>query len=582
MARYLELFPNQSVALAGKKDGVWAKYSIQEYVEAVNNLSYAFIKLGIKPKDKIAIVSHNRPEWNMLDMAIMQVGAITVPIYPTISEKDYHYILNHSETKLVVVEVDSMINKTENILCDVPFLELVYTIGKFGSYQTFEQLVDFGETFTNPIELANRRISINADDCATIIYTSGTTGVSKGVMLSHANILNQIENLKHIPDPKSSVAISFLPLSHAYERMLVFLYQYMGMSIYYLQSTGSLFNDMQRIKPTMMSMVPRVIEGAYNLIVDKGKSMKGLRKMIYSWAMKLANNFEIEDSKRSRWYNIQHKLADKCVYSRVRRWVGGTNFDIVVSGAASIRSQLASFFSAIGLPVFEGYGLTEASPVIAVSTREKDGREAGTVGFPLNGVEIKIAENGELLCKGHNVMMGYYKDDALTKTVIDSEGWFKTGDLVKFTNNGQLIICGRINHLFCKSSGEKINPDAIELKFTESRFISNIIVVGENQEYLAALVNPDFSFLKYWCEKNSIEYTSNEDIINNPKVIKRIAKAIEKYNSFLNAEERIHRFELIADEWSIDNNILTPTLKVRRKVVLNTYKEEIDKLFARQ
>ncbi|MDR2085366.1 MAG: long-chain fatty acid--CoA ligase [Bacteroidales bacterium] len=578
LARYIELFPNQKVALAGKKDNEWVKYSIRDYVEIVNNLSYAFIKLGIKPGEKIAIVSYNRPEWNMLDMAIMQVGAITVPIFPAISEKDYHYILNHSDTKLIVVEVESIINKTENILCDVPFVDLVYTIGQYGTYPTFEQLVDFGETFQNPIELANRRTNIKSGDCATIIYTSGTTGFPKGVMLSHANILNQVANLKHIPDPKSNIALSYLPLSHAYERVLVFLYQYLGMSVYYVRNADHLFGEMRWIKPSMMSLVPRVIEEAYNRILDWGNNLKGIRKINYSWAINLANNYEIEDSKRSRIYNLQYKIADRIVYSRLRKLVGGTNFDILVSGGASIREQLASFFSAIGIPVFEGYGLTETSPVIAVSNRAKDGREAGTVGLPLNGVEIKIAENGELLCRGHNVMLGYYKNEELTKKVIDADGWFKTGDLAEITDKGQVIIRGRLANLFTTSLGVTINPAPIELKFTESRFIKHIVVVGENREYPVAIINPDFSFLKSWCEKHSIEYSTIEDIVNNPKVLKRYAKTIDKYNSYFKEEEQIKKFELIADEWTIDNNILSP-LNIRRYVVIDRYKENIDKLY---
>ncbi|MDL2228456.1 long-chain fatty acid--CoA ligase [Bacteroidales bacterium OttesenSCG-928-K03] len=579
LTRYIELFPNKKIALAWKKDNVWVEYGIKEYVEIVNNLSYAFIKLGIKPKDKIAIISHNRPEWNMLDMAIMQIGAITVPIYPKISERDYHHILNHSDAKLVVVETDSVIDKIENIINDVPSLDLVYTLGKHGTYPTFEQLVDFGETFQNPIELADRRASINSNDLATIIYTSGTIDIPKGVMLSHSNILNQIANLKHIPDPKSNTAISFLPLSHVYERMMVFLYQYLGMSIYYLQSTESLSFDMRKIKPTMFTMIPRIIEEIYNKVLDRGKRLKGINRITYMWAINLANNYEIEDSKRTKFYNFEYKIADKLVYSKIRKLlVGSSRFDIMVSGGDKIREKLAAFFSAIGLPVFEGYGLTEASPVIAVSNRAKDGREAGTVGTPLNGVEVKIAENGELLCRGHNVMLGYYKNEELTKQVIDEKGWLKTGDLAEITEKGQIIIHGRMTDMIKLSSGTIINPVPIELKLSESRFIKYAVVCGENRDYPVALINPDFIFLEKWCEKHDINYKTKEDIINNSKVYKRYIKTIDKYNSIFNEVERVKKFELISDEWTLENNILSP-LNIRRYEVLNRYKDIIDKLY---
>jgi long-chain acyl-CoA synthetase len=322
-----------------------------------------------------------------------------------------------------------------------------------------------------------------------------------------------------------------------------------------------------------------MLEKIYDKIYSSGANQKGLKKRIFYWALHLARQYKIQDHNRSWWYNQKHKIADKLVYSKIRKNIGG-NFDIVVSGAASIQARLASFFSAIGMPVFEGYGLTETSPVVAVSCRAKNGREVGTVGFPLKGVEVDIAQSGEVICRGHNVMLGYYKDEALTKEVIDKDGWFHTGDLGKFTDKGQLVLVGRLKNIFKTSFGKYINPQVIEEKFAESPFIENIVVVGENQKFAAALISPDFNFLKEWCQRHDVKYTNPEEIVKHPTIKQRFAKEIEKYNTFFGETERIKKFEIIPDEWSQLTEILTPTLKVKRKLVQERYKETIDRLFA--
>ena len=392
LERYNTEWPNQEVALAGKQNGEWRKFSIKEYISLSNTISYALIKLGIEPGDKVGIIATNRPEWNILDMAIMQAGAISVPIYPTISEKDYHHILNHCEAKLIVVEGAEVMNKIERIMNDTPTLKYVYTFADRNRFPHLEQLIELGKENVAEEELLKRKAAVKYEDCSTIIYTSGTTGTPKGVMLSHSNIINQLMNLYKTPDPSSRIAFSFLPLCHAYERMLVFLYQFLGMSVYYAQNLGTIADNIKEVNPTMMTAVPRMLEKIYDKIYTKGKSMSGLSHSIYYWAIKLAQQYKIEDSERTWWYNRKLKIADKLVYNKIRAGIGG-NFDIVVSGAASIQPRMASFFSAIGMPVFEGYGLTETSPVIAVSCRGKYGRAAGTVGPPLPGVEVKIAEN---------------------------------------------------------------------------------------------------------------------------------------------------------------------------------------------
>ncbi|MBR2051292.1 MAG: long-chain fatty acid--CoA ligase [Bacteroidales bacterium] len=576
---YLEKYPNQDVALARKEKNGWRKYSIQEYIEITNNLSYALIKLGIKKNDKVGIICGNRPEWNMLDMATMQVGAISVPIYPTISKDDYRYIINDCGVKLVVLEGSAVLQKIESIKSEAPTLEAIYAIDTKCDYPTFNELVELGKENQNPEELKKREDSIDEKECATIIYTSGTTGNPKGVMLSHFNIMSQIHNLKQTPSPWSKKAFSFLPICHAYERMLVFLYQYLGMSVYYAESLATIASDLKDVQPTMMSAVPRLLEKIYTKVKQSSKNNKGIKKIIFLWALNLAERYKIDPCNRTWLYNQKLKIADALVYKKIRQTLGAENFDIVVSGAASIQPNIASFFSAIKMPIYEGYGMTECSPVIAVSCNLPHGREIGTVGFALPGVEVKIAENKEIICRGHNVMMGYYNQPELTKEVIDEDGWLHTGDLGEINEYGQVRITGRLKNLFKTSLGKYINPDVIEGKFAESGFIENIVVLGENQKYAGAIIVPDFAFLKTWCQKHEIPFTTPKEMINNADVKRRYAEEIKKINQNFGDTEKIKRYELIADEWSVNNGILTPTLKVKRNVVKETYKDLIEMMY---
>ena len=579
LERYQEKFPNQQVALAGKQSGnEWQKYSLQEYVDTVTHLSSAMIELGIKPNDKVAIIANNRPEWNMLDMAIMQIGAITVPMYPTITENDYLYIVNHAEIKMIILEGVEVMEKISHILPQTPNVKHVYTFVDRKIYPFFQQLVDLGKNKPHTDELEKRKSQVKTTDCATIIYTSGTTGTPKGVMLSHSNIVNQLFGIENTPAKWSNIALSFLPLCHAYERMLVFMYQYLGMSVYYVQNIGTIAENIKEVNPTMMTTVPRMLEKIYDKIYASSNNLSFFKKKLFRWAVSLATKYKIEDSERTWCYNCKHKIADYLVYKKIRQNIGG-NFDIIVSGGASIQPRLASFFSAIRMPIYEGYGLSETSPVIAVSCRGKNGRESGTVGPPLPGVEVKITENGEVCCRGHNVMLGYYKDEELTRTVIDSEGWLHTGDLGFINKKGQLVLTGRLKSIFKTSFGKYVNPQMIEEKFAESPFIENIVVVGEGEKFAAALISPDFHFLEGWCSRHEVAYTTPEEIVKNPVIIKRFSREIEKYNAFFGDTEQIKRFELISDEWSQLTGILTPTLKVKRNLVHERYKENIRKLF---
>ena len=579
---YTEKWPEQKVALAKKENGTWIKYSPEQYQDISRKLAYAFIELGIQPDDKIAIISNNRPEWNMIDMAVQQIGAILVPIYPTISKEDYLFTLNNCEAKFVIMEGASVMNKIEEILPNTPSLKLVYTMIDREKYPYFQQLVELGEAHPHPEELEQRRNNVKPEDCATIIYTSGTTGVPKGVMLSHSNLMGQLRGIEHTPAKWSKTAFSFLPICHAYERILVYMYQYLGMSVYYAESLATIGDNMKEIHPTMMTAVPRILEKIYDKVVQGGNKKKGMERFIFQRAIKLTERYRINPDERSAIYNFRIKMADKLVYSKIRAQLGAQNFDIIVSGAASISQKVAGFFSAIKMPVYEGYGMTETSPVIAVSDNSKYGREVGSVGKALPGIELKIAENEEIICRGHNVMMGYYKNPELTKEIIDEEGWLHTGDMGYIDDKGRLFITGRLKNLFKTSMGKYINPEVIEEKFRESKFIENIVVFGEGQKFAAALIDPDLNYMQAWKKSNNKKNKKNENVsdeLTDADVKSIIAGEVKKYNAFFGDTEQIKKFEIINDKWTVENGLMTPTLKVKRKVVQQRYKDLIDSMF---
>ena len=577
LTRYSEKYPSQEAALVSKQQGEWVKISIQDYVEQTRLISYGLMAIGVGKGDNVGLVSGNRPEWNMIDFAIMQIGAISVPIYPTISQEDYQHILNHAEMKVIFIDSKELRGRLEPVLSKVKSLEAIYTFADEGTaYQSLYSLIELGRENPKPDRLDEIKASIKPNDLATIIYTSGTTGVQKGVMLSHSNIVSQIHNLKSIPAEWSDKAFSFLPLCHAYERMLVYLYQYLGMSVYYAESLATIAENIKEVSPTMMSSVPRVMEKIYDKLYQAGRKLPFVQRNVYYWAFNLATKYQLEGM--SKLMKSQLKLADQLIYSKWREAIGG-NFDIVVSGGSAIQSHIASFFSAIGLPIFEGYGLSETSPVIAVSQRGKHGRKAGTVGLPLPGVEVMLGERDEILCRGHNVMLGYYKDPELTAEVIDNEGWFHTGDTGRFTAEGQLMITGRLKNIFKTSFGKYVNPEAVEAKFTESPFFENMVVFGENKKFAAALILPNFPYLRGWCDAHGIKYTVNEDMIQHPAIKKRIDAEVKKYNENFGDYEKIKKYKLIAGEWLVSNGFLSPTLKAKRKVVESNYAEEIEQLF---
>jgi long-chain acyl-CoA synthetase len=575
--RNIERCPDQEVALAGKVNHEWIKYSIQDYQKYVNKVSFAFLSKGVQVGTKIGLVSENRPEWNFFDFGIMQIGCVCIPIYPTISDSDYLHILNHAEIEYIFVDSKHLAIKLKPILAQVPHFKEIICLQKTEDTIFIEDFYKLGDENPVPEELKKRKEAVKPTDLATMIYTSGTTGLPKGVMLSHHNICSQLEALHPTPSDWSNKALSFLPLCHAYERILIYVYHDHQMSIWYAENLGTIAENIKEVHPTMMSCVPRVLEKMYDKLYLSGKKITGFKKDLYYWAFELAKEYKIDEN--GTWYNFRHAIADKLIYSKWRKAIGG-NFDIVVSGGAAIQKQQAAFFNAIGMPVFEGYGLSETSPVIAVSCRGKGNRIAGTVGPALPGVKVKITNNSEIICKGPNVMMGYYKDPELTAQVIDKDGWFHTGDTGKFTDTGLLIITGRLKHIFKTSFGKYVNPFLIEEQFCKSPFIENLVILGENQKYAAALILPDFLFLKDFCKRHNIGLTKdNQSLIDKPEVRDIYNKEIKKINPMFAHYEQIKNYELIADEWTQDNGILTPTLKVKRKVVESIYKNKIERLF---
>lgn len=566
--------PNHKI-VAGKEDGEWQEFTIQQFIEHVEAISNGLVELGVQPGQKIATISNNRPEWNFLDMAIMKIGAVHVPIYPTISQSDYEYILNHAEVQYVFVAGWELFRKIEHIIPNISSLKDIYTFKELRDYKHLNELIKLGKTNDHSSEIQKRSASISEDNCATLIYTSGTTGNPKGVMLSHKNIVSNFKAVSWIPPigPESR-ALSYLPLCHVYERMLNYMYQYMGTTVYYAESIGTITDNLKEVEPQIMSSVPRLLEKIYDRIISKGRKLKGIQKAIFFWSVNLGLRYSTNNGPL---YNLQLRIARALVFKKWQAALGG-RFRLIVSGGAAIQPRLARIFWAAGIPVLEGYGLTETAPVIAVSHFGDNGLRFDAVGPVLKGVEVKIAEDGEILAKGPNIMQGYYKEPDMTKEVIDSNGWFHTGD-IGLMKNGHLRITGRKKEVFKTSFGKYVSPQPLENKLKESPFIENAMVVGENQKFAGALISLDFDHLKSWCRVKGIPYTTNEEMIEMPRIKQRIKKDIDEFNKDFGETEQIKKFVLIPQIWSMENKELTPTLKLKRDVISSRYKKEIDSIF---
>ncbi len=575
----LEKFPIAD-ALVTKQDGVWVKTSTQEYVDKANTISRALLRMGIQKNDKIAIISsNNRTEWHIMDVGILQTGAQNVPIYPTISEDDYEYILNHSEAKYCFVSDEEVLRKVSLIQHNVPHLKEVYAFNHIENCKNWSELVALGADTSNQNEVEERKNSVQPLDLATIIYTSGTTGRPKGVMLSHNNIVsNVLDSANRIPfEEGKSRALSFLPICHIYERMVTYIYQYYGVAIYFGESIEKISENIKEVHPTVMTGVPRLIEKVYEKIIAKGSELTGIKRKLFFWAIDLGLRYE-PDGANGFWYELQLKIARKLIFSKWKEGLGG-RLDLIVNGSAALQPRLARIFAAAEIPVMEGYGLSETSPVISVNDQRNHGFKIGTTGRVIDNVEVKIAADGEILVKGPNVMMGYYKDEKLTNEAI-VDGYFHTGDIGEIDSDGFLKITDRKKEMFKTSGGKYIAPQILENAMKQSRFIEQIMVIGDGQKMPAAFIQPNFEFVKEWAKLHNITLgTTNEDIIANTEVIARIQQEVDLINEKFGNWEKIKRFELTPDLWTVPAGHLTPTMKLKRKVVLEKYHGLFEKIY---
>ena len=567
-------------ALVTKQNGQWIKTSTKEYLEKANTISRALLRLGIQKNDKIAIISsNNRTEWHIMDIGILQTGAQTVPIYPTISEADYEYILNHSEAMYCFVSDDEVLHKLNAIKSNAPNLKEVYSFNEIAGCKNWSELLELGKDESNQDVVEDRKNNVQPFELATIIYTSGTTGKPKGVMLSHNNIVsNVLDSADRIPfKPGESRALSFLPICHIYERMVTYIYQYFGCSIYFGESLEKISDNIKEVNPTVMTGVPRLIEKVYEKIIVKGSELTGIKKKLFFWAVAVGLKYEPYEV-NGFWYELQLKIARKLIFSKWKAGLGG-KLDLIVNGSAALQPRLARIFAAAEIYVMEGYGLSETSPVISVNDFRNKGFKIGTAGRVINNVDVKIAADGEILCKGPNVMMGYYKDEVLTKEAI-VDGYFHTGDIGEIDAQGFLKITDRKKEMFKTSGGKYIAPQLLENAMKQSRFIEQIMVIGDGQKMPAAFVQPNFDFVKEWAKLHSLDIgETNDEIISNETVITRIKQEIEMVNEKFGNWEKIKRFELTPDLWTIPAGHLTPTMKLKRKVVMEKYINLFHKIY---
>ena len=568
-------------AFVTKENGNWVKTSTQQYINQANEISRALLRLGIIEGEKIAVIStNNQTKWNILDIGILQVGAINVPIYPTISPEEYQFILSHSEATYCFVSDQEVYDKLIAVKGDLPLLKEVYSFTPINGCKHWDEVVQLGKNNDNQQEVESRKNAIQKDQLATLIYTSGTTGRPKGVMLSHDNILsNVIGSSERVPftSKDNYKALSFLPICHVFERMIVYLYQYYSVSVYYAESIEKMSENLKEVSPNVMTVVPRLLEKVYDKIYTTGSQLTGLKKRIFFWAMEVGFKYE-PYQRNGGWYEFKLKIARKLVFTKWQEALGG-NLKLLVSGSAPLQSRLTRVFTAADLPVMEGYGLTETSPVISVNDMRNFNFKIGTVGKPLSNIEVKIAEDGEILCKGPNIMLGYYKDEERTKEEI-KDGYFHTGDIGEIDSEGFLKITDRKKEMFKTSGGKYVAPQVIENTMKHSRFIEQIMVIGEGEKMPAAFIQPNFEFVRKWASlKNYNIGNTNQEIVANPKVIERIQEEIEEINKKFGKWEQIKRFELTPDVWTTESEHLTPTLKLRRKIILAKYKDLYDKIY---
>jgi long-chain acyl-CoA synthetase len=573
--RQLELFPKDD-AFTMKINGEWKKTNTQEFINKSRQLAKGLIALGVQPGDKVGLISPNRLEWNIVDIAIQQAGAIVVPIYPTISQSDYEFIFGDAHIKVCFISDADVQSRVQPVQEKLDFFEHLYSFDTLTSSKHWTEVLNMGTDAQND-ELKTRMDAVKPEDLVSLIYTSGTTGNPKGVMLTHNNIMSNVLACEpRIPASNDTRALTFLPACHIYERMLQYLYMYIGTSIYYAESLETIGDNIREVKPHIFTAVPRLLEKVFDKIMAKGEELTGIKKKLFFWAVGLAEQYELEG--KSGWYNFQLKIANKLIFSKWREALGG-NVQAIASGSAALQARLARIFMAAQIPVMEGYGLTETSPVVSVNS-QKHGVSFGTVGTVIDGVQVKIAEDGEILVKGPNVMTGYYNNPTATAEVMDAEGWFHTGDIGEFVEGKFLKITDRKKEMFKTSGGKYIAPQVMENRFKASRFIEQIIVIGDNKKHAAALIVPSFDFVREWMKIKEISGgTSNQELISNPKVNERIQKEIDVFNAEFGKFEQIKKFKLLPAEFSIEGGELTPTLKLKRKVIMAKYEALVEEIY---
>jgi len=572
---------NLDAALVTKYDGEWVKTSTQEYIDKANAVSRALLRLGVQKNDKIAIISStNRTEWNIVDIGVLQTGAQNIPIYPTISSEDYEYVLNHSESIYCFVSDEEVLEKVNKIKGNTSLKE-IYSFDHIKGCKHYSELFELGKDTSNQDEVEARKDAVKPEDLATIIYTSGTTGRPKGVMLSHWNITsNAIDSTPRLPIVQGETRVlSFLPICHIFERLLIYLYQYNGLNIYFAEALDKIGDNAKEIKPHFMSVVPRLLEKVFDKIYAKGDELSGIKRMLFYWAIELGEKYQ--PYKANGWlYEFRLKIARKLIFSKWQEALGG-NLKTMVSGSAALHPRLSRIFCAADMMVMEGYGLTETSPVVAVGMYKDNHFRIGTVGKPIKNVEVKIAEDGEILIKGPNVMMGYYKDPEKTAEVMSND-YFHTGDKGELDKDGFLKITGRKKEMFKTSGGKYVIPTLLENELKESHFIEQAMVVGEGEKMPAVLLQLNFEFVKDWIERKHKDIgTSQEEIVASEIIRTRIQKEIDRCNKNFGKWEQIKKFELTPDIWSIDDGHLTPTMKMKRDVIKGKYMDLYNKIYDR-
>jgi long-chain acyl-CoA synthetase len=562
-------------AFTQKENNKWVSLSSKEFIDKSVKLSLGLIDLGIVKGDRVAVISNNRTEWHLTDLAIQQIGAVNVPIYSNINPEDYTYIINDCGARVIFISDEEILNKILSVKSTLTTVEYIFTYNQIEGAKHYSELLLTSEE-TEKVETLRK--AVVEDDLATLIYTSGTTGNPKGVMLTHKNLItNVIASSHRLPMGDDLKALSFLPLCHVFERMLDYLYIFKSVSIYYAESIETIGDDLKEVKPQLFATVPRLLEKVYDKIVNKGAELTGVKKRLFFWALDLGLEYDpIVD--KGFWYNFQLSLANKIIFSKWREALGG-NIVAIVSGGAALQPRLARVFSSANIPVLEGYGLTETSPVIGVNSLFPGGRMIGTIGKPLENLDVKIAEDGEIIVKGPSVMKGYYNLPELTAEVIDADGYFHTGDIGEIVNGGFLKITDRKKEIFKTSGGKYIAPQVMENRFKESRFIEQIMVIGEGEKHSAALIQPEFVFLEAWCGRKNIPFESSDKIIENQIVIDRIQREVDALNANFANYEQIKKFELVPFQWAVDTGELTPTLKLKRKFIKTKFQHLFDKIY---